>query len=85
MTKRPTPDVERDFQAPLPFVYDLPGPGPFQLPLLTRVGPMSVPETEGRLEIRLDTERGQEIRIPLTEDAASGLLDLLMKYFASQA
>ena len=55
-----------------PLLADLQGPGPFLLPLLTNVE--SILEFDkGGIEIRLETKSAQEVRIQLTEEAASTL------------
>jgi len=59
--------------APAP--VDLQGPGPFQLPLLLRVESI----LEGPpLELRLETESGQEVRVHLTAEAAEVLRSSLV-------
>ena len=68
-----------------PLLADLRGPGPFQLPLLTRVESILGPLDKGHLEIRLETESRQAVRIVLTEEAGAILNDLLRAHYSRQA
>ncbi len=59
-----------------PLFADLKGPGPFQLPLLTKVESI-LAFGRGGIEIRLETKSAQEVRLRLTEKAASTLQTIL--------
>ena len=76
MPKKPEdlpPNVRNKlFRSKQPLVVDLQGPGPFQLPLLSKLESLR-PRTAGRLEIRLATESGQGVLVVLTEKAAAAL------------
>jgi hypothetical protein len=61
---------------PEPMIADLQGPGPFQLPLLSSTVSATGLDMGG-LEIRLETELGQEVRLRLTENAWSMLSTIL--------
>lgn len=76
MTNKPLPPGLRNklLRGDEPLHIDLQGPGPFQLPLLVRVESiLAAPH----LEIRLETESGQEVRIHLTEIAFEILRQML--------
>ncbi len=67
-----------------PLIAELQGPGPFQLPLLTTVDSLLARGT-GHLELRLETELAQEVRIVLTEEVGAAVHRLLGAEFARQA
>ena len=75
------PDIPEELRNKLlrsdePLMADLRGPGPFQLPLLTKVEPI-LAFRSGGIEIRLETKSAQEVRLRLTEKAASTLQTIL--------
>ena len=67
-----------------PMLADLQGPGPFQLPLLTNVESTVGPDGAGHVEIRLETQSAQEVRIVLTQEAALKLHVLLRAIFRAE-
>jgi hypothetical protein len=86
MTKRPTlEEIESLFQAKEPAFFELQGPGPFEFPRLSKLVSKAGQSSKGQVQLRLETERGQEVRISLTEEAASKTLEILQAYFAQQA
>ena len=75
------PDIPEELRNKLqrfdePLMADLRGPGPFQLPLLTKVESI-LAFGKGGIEIRLETKSAQEVRVRLTEKAASTLQTIL--------
>ncbi len=77
--KRDIPDELRNKlqRSDKPLLADLQGPGPFLLPPLTNVE--SILEFDrGGIEIRLETESAQEVRVQLTAEAASMLQMMLV-------
>lgn len=72
MTEGPLPPKVRNklLRSADPYHLDLQGPGPFQLPLLVRLESILA---EPQIEIRLETESGQEVRLRLSAEAAEAL------------
>jgi len=72
--------VNRAAQANAPHIILLQGPGPFQLPRLgSDVNYLAL--ESGAIEIRLETELGQGVRIILPELGAATLRSLLVAAF----
>lgn len=86
MIDKPVPPelLGRLFRSDEPVVVKLTGPGPFRLPLLRKLEAAHVRPAEGRIEMRLETESGQAVRLILTDEAAADVLDILRSAFERQ-
>lgn len=61
-----------------PAIAELRGSGPFQLPLLTKLVSVVI-KKDGTREIRLATQLGQEVRVPIAKDALALLIQTVGK------
>jgi hypothetical protein len=52
-------------------------PGPYKAPLCNRAGLMNIPDMQG---LRLETDKGHVLLIPMTDEALLSLLDLAERY-----